>query len=181
MINHDKLQEAIRLIREERERQILVEGFTPHLDKVRGHENLVLAAATYEMEPKHREEHPHSWPWDMTWWKPSDHTAKGRIKELKKAGALYMAAKQAMELNGINIPLKQAVCQKIDLMAEKIAELMAAAELEYEMGETVMLDGKKPAMIMGVDPICIRVNVDGWWEDVDPSRVTKIRREVAVG
>lgn len=124
MAGYEKLQEAIRLIREERERQILVEGFTPHLDKVRGHEDLVMAAATYEMEPEYRKEHPDSWPWDYAWWKPSEHTAKGRIKELTKAGALYMAAKQVMELKDINIPLKQAVCQKIDLLAEMIAELL---------------------------------------------------------
>lgn len=125
MINHEKLQEAIRLIREERERQVLREGFTGHHDKVGGYENLVLAAATYEMEPKDRAEIPHCWPWDKSWWKPTANEGKkGRIRELVKAGALYTAAKQVMERKELDIPLKQAVCQKVDLMAERIAELL---------------------------------------------------------
>lgn len=130
METHTKLQEAISLIRAERERQILEEGFNVHWDKVNGHENLVLAAATYEMEPKHREEIPHSWPWNPMWWKPTaNQGTQGRIKELKKAGALYMAAKAVMEAKGLEIPLKQAVCEKIDLMAEMIAELLGKEEV----------------------------------------------------
>jgi hypothetical protein len=130
MTNHDKLKEAIRLIREERERQVLQEGFTGQRDKKNGHENLVLAAATYEMEPKDREELPASWPWDHKWWKPTaSEGVRGRIRELEKAGALYMAAKTSMELNGLEIPLKQAVCEKIDLMAEMIAELLGKEEV----------------------------------------------------
>lgn len=121
----DKLQEAFRRIRAERERQILEEGFNLHRDKVNGHEDLVMAAATYEMEPSERKEHPDNWPWDMKWWKPSaNQGVEGRIRELEKAGALYLAAKAVMESKGLEIPLKQAVCEKVDLMAEMIAELL---------------------------------------------------------
>lgn len=130
METHTKLQEAIGLIRAERERQILEEGHNLHRDKVFGHENLVLAAATYEMEPKDRQEIPHSWPWHISHWKPTAHEGvRGRIRELQKAGALYMAAKAVMESNGLEIPLKQAVCQKVDLMAEMIAELLGKEEV----------------------------------------------------
>jgi len=125
----NNLQSAFRLIRAERERQIIQEGYTVHSDKVNGHEDLVLAAATYEMEQKDRGENLHSWPWDISLWKPTAHEgAAGRIRELEKAGALYMAAKAVMEAKGLVIPLKQAVCQKVDLMAERIAELLGAAD-----------------------------------------------------
>lgn len=131
METHTKLQEAMSLIRAERERQVLEEGYTGHHDQVSGLENLVLAAATYEMEPKDRKEHPESWPWNYIHWKPTAHEGTlGRIRELVKAGALYMAAKSVMEIKGLEIPLKQAVCEKIDLMTEMIAELLNKAEKE---------------------------------------------------
>jgi hypothetical protein len=125
---HETLKEALQLIREERERQVLEEGYTGHHDAVNGHENLVMAAATYEMEPKDRKEHPESWPWNYIHWKPTAHKGTtGRVRELVKAGALYMAAKAVMEAKGLEIPLKQAVCEKIDLMAEMIAELLVVS------------------------------------------------------
>jgi hypothetical protein len=131
MNKHEAIQKAILLIRDERMRQITEEGHTLHRDKKQGHENLILAAATYEMEPKDRKEQPDSWPWDMSEWKPTAQEGrKGRIRELEKAGALYMAAKSVMEQKGIDSPLKQAVCDKIDLMAEKLAELLQQEEKE---------------------------------------------------
>lgn len=130
MTPQGKFSEAIRLIRLERERQVLQEGFTAHNDKIEGHENLIMAAATYEMEPKDRKEHPDNWPWDMKYWKPTANQGTGgRIRELVKAGALYMAAKAVMESKGLQIPLKQAICEKVDLMAEMIAELLEKEEV----------------------------------------------------
>lgn len=130
MEKHEHLTKAISLIRDERMRQITEEGYTLHRDKKQGHENLILAAATYEMDPKDRKEQPDSWPWDFSHWKPSaQECPKGRIRELEKAGALYMAAKSVMEQKGIDSPLKQAVCEKIDLMAELIAELLRKEEV----------------------------------------------------
>jgi|GEM_PF-6349895 len=127
----NNLQWAFRHIRAERERQILEEGYTVHRDKVNGHEDVVMAAATYEMESKHRKEHPDNWPWDFKHWKPTAYQGtEGRIRELEKAGALYLAAKQVMEAKGLNIPLKHAVCEKVDAMAERIAELLGELEKE---------------------------------------------------
>lgn len=120
------LNDAINMIRAERQRQITEEGYTPQYDEEHSeHEALILAAATYEMEPKHRGEYPVCWPFGWESWKPSaPGTVDGRIRELEKAGALYMAAKDLMEARGIDIPLKNAVAQKIDLMAENIATLL---------------------------------------------------------
>ncbi|WP_143960255.1 hypothetical protein [Litoribacter populi] len=120
------LQKAIKLIKDERKRQIEVKGFTPeHDDNWNNPQDLILAAATYQMEPEHRTEYPFSWPWHIKSWKP---TAKqgiqGRIRELVKAGALYIAAKETLERRGIEHPLKQACCKRVDGVAEMIAELM---------------------------------------------------------
>jgi hypothetical protein len=131
----DFVTEAKRLIREERERQVLVEGYTGHHDLREGHENLVMAAATYEIAPEHREEIPASWPWDRCYWKPTaSEGTKGRMRELVKAGALYLAAKAVMERKGLETPLKQAVTEKAELMTELVSELLAALALEEAKG-----------------------------------------------
>jgi hypothetical protein len=119
------MQDAMSQIKAERQRQITEEGYTARYDDNNEYELLVMAAATYEMDPKEREEFPTSWPWEYDKWKPSAKAGrKGRIRELVKAGALYLAAKDAMERQEVNNGLKQAVCEKIDLMVESIAVLM---------------------------------------------------------
>lgn len=122
-------EQAISLIRVERKRQIEEEGYTPEHDQEhQEHEALVLAGASYEMEPKHRiKDVPLCWPFAPSLYKPSE----DRIRELVKAGALYMAAKDLMEAKEIDIPLKQAVCEKIDEMAEMIATLLAKKEVSH--------------------------------------------------
>lgn len=127
------IQDAFNLIRAERQRQITEEGFTAtHDDHHSEYEALIMAAATYEMEPEERTEIPASWPWDIKTWKPTaSEGVSGRIRELSKAGALYMAAKDMMERQEIDTPLKQAVCTKIDLMAELIAGLLIREEAAH--------------------------------------------------
>lgn len=136
------LRDAAKMIRTERDRQIKEEGYTPEHDlKHNEHEALILAAATYEIPPEEREEIPHSWPYSRESWKPSSSEGiPGRIKELVKAGALYMAAKELMEARATQSgneesesPLKQAVCEKIDLMTEMIAELLQKKEVTHEV------------------------------------------------
>jgi hypothetical protein len=133
MIQIGIIKDAINLIRAERQRQITEEGYTAtHDDHHTAHEELIMAAATYEMEPEDRTEIPANWPWDIKTWKPTaSEGTSGRIKELCKAGALYMAAKDYMERNEIDIPLKQAVCTKIDRMAELIAGLLIREEAAH--------------------------------------------------
>jgi hypothetical protein len=130
LVNIAHLNDAMSMIRAERQRQITEEGYTAEYDKEhQEHEALVLAAATYEMEPRHRGEYPICWPFDFKYWKPGQPgSTDGRIRELVKSGALYMAAKDLMEAKEIEIPLKQAVCEKIDLVAEQIAGLLAGKE-----------------------------------------------------
>lgn len=125
MILFGAVQDAFKLIRDERQRQIRIEGFTPEYDHAfNDYGNLILAAASYEMEPKDRNGVPHCWPYKESSWKPGEPTTEGRIRELVKAGALYMAASELMELQSNETALKYAVCEKMDLMAEKIAWLM---------------------------------------------------------
>lgn len=92
---------GIELIAAERQRQINVEGWTPEHDDEHDHCELVLAACSYasyatgqvaldvEQMPSLR------WPWDETWWKPSDDP----IRNLVKAGALVAAEIDRLQRN----------------------------------------------------------------------------------
>ena len=94
------MNDAIELIREERERQKNIEGWTPEHDDKHKDNQLANAAATYAMDANCRDGIMHlaydceidgippTWPWDEEWWKP---TPDDRIKELVKAGALIVA------------------------------------------------------------------------------------------
>ena len=102
------MKDAIELIREERERQKNVEGWTPEHDDEHKYNQLANAAATYAMDANCRDDLMHlaydcdidgisptlekstppTWPWDEEWWKP---TPNDRIRELVKAGALIVA------------------------------------------------------------------------------------------
>ena len=80
------LTEAARDVLTERQRQISVEGWTPeHDDKERLPDELALAAASYVCADEQNAP-PAIWPWDWSWWKPSD-----RRRNLVKSGALILA------------------------------------------------------------------------------------------
>jgi len=91
--NETKLT-GFQLIKKERQRQIDVEGWTPEHDKKYQNHELFKAAACYYAAERCRAINrgkpyfPKGWPFDESWWKPSP---DDRIKELVKAGALYMA------------------------------------------------------------------------------------------
>jgi hypothetical protein len=134
MINTELIVKGRAIIQEERIRQIEVKGFTiGHDDRLDYHQDLIMAAACYEMEPKGRQERPDSWPWDFAHWKPSAtrQSLQGRLRELQKAGALYQAAFDQMELQGLEIPLKMAVSEKIGLMAIRIGEILAHPDFSH--------------------------------------------------
>lgn len=94
------MKNAIELIREERERQKNVEGWTIEHDDEHKDNQLANAAATYAMDANCRDGLMHlvydcellgippTWPWDKSWFKP---TPNDRIRELIKAGALIVA------------------------------------------------------------------------------------------
>ncbi len=89
------------LIAAERQRQIDVEGWTPEHDDAQGSCELNLAAAAYcfaaqlattadtsDMTPEDWAKWmPDYWPWDESYWKPSNDP----IPNLVKAGALIAA------------------------------------------------------------------------------------------
>ncbi|EHU3752984.1 hypothetical protein KY565_002608 [Salmonella enterica] len=85
----------------ERHRQITAEGWTlAHDDEQNQHGDLAIAASCYARhaysrgwiyDPESPEEYqdeeiPDDWPWDDTWWKPTDPR-----RDLVKAAALLLA------------------------------------------------------------------------------------------
>ena len=81
---------GIKLIADERERQINEEGWSKSRDKSYHTDGeLADAAACYILARKRKDREPvRYWPWDMNWWKP---TPNDRVRELVKAGALVVA------------------------------------------------------------------------------------------
>lgn len=81
---------AIELIAEERQRQIDAEGWTPEHDDEHCCGELADAAwcyLHYFMSFPFVGDAPTNWPWDLSWWKPSDDP----VRNLVKAGALIAA------------------------------------------------------------------------------------------
>ena len=89
---------GIDLIAIERQRQIEQEGWTPEHDDEHDDGTLIAAALSYA-EVATEQARPHfagedrewgtriDWPWDASWWKPSEEP----IRNLMKAGALIAA------------------------------------------------------------------------------------------
>lgn len=80
------------MIATERYRQIATEGWTPEHDDNHTKAELARAAVNYAVRAINQigwptEGHGLAWPWDKSWWKPSD----DRIRNLVKAGALIAA------------------------------------------------------------------------------------------
>lgn len=89
------MKTGIDLITEERERQIIEEGFTTTDDQRYVKSELTFAAVAYALtceydmhglEDTSNEPPPVCWPWEGIQWKPKD-----RIRDLTKAGALIAA------------------------------------------------------------------------------------------
>lgn len=84
------MKTGIELIAEERQRQIDVEGWTAEHDDQYNKRELARAAASYAMYLSSGIEFIRTiWPWDWSWWKPSER--KDDIRNLAKAGALIAA------------------------------------------------------------------------------------------
>ena len=78
---------GITAIAVERDRQMSAEGFSLERDQQYTNDELARAAICY-LQPQTTDTPPEGWPWDASWWKPSDN----RLVELRKAGALVAAA-----------------------------------------------------------------------------------------
>ena len=74
----------------ERRRQVEAEGWKPDHDDAYRHGQLAGAAACYALTSAQHWQASHVidqlWPWDASWWKPSD-----KRRDLIKAGALILA------------------------------------------------------------------------------------------
>ena len=90
------MKTGIELIAEERERQVLKEGWTPAHDDSHEEAELTRAAMSYADSarksllggsPEHVARSSDYWPWDLEWWKPSSDP----VRNLVKAGALIAA------------------------------------------------------------------------------------------
>jgi hypothetical protein len=85
---------AIELIAAERSRQVSQEGWTPEHDDQHTDSEMVRAAVCYARRAAHQiaicddwpVHLPDDWPWDESWWKPTD-----PLPNLVKAGALIAA------------------------------------------------------------------------------------------
>jgi hypothetical protein len=87
---------GVFLIAAERHRQMSAEGWTPEHDDEHADAALVCAAICYaeagsgfdlEISPSRTQKVPFLWPWEESWWKPSDDL----VRNLAKAGALIAA------------------------------------------------------------------------------------------
>ncbi len=94
---------GMQRIERERARQIASEGFDANRDD-QEHQTgeLAQAARSYEWEG-HLKRKPMEWPWDGGWWKPKD-----RLRNLERAGALYLAEADRMKRRA------EHVAEKID-------------------------------------------------------------------
>ena len=83
---------SIELIKNERIRQIIEEGYSFDHDDQEYLQQLSYAAAVYACHASARHSLMNLWPWDKEYFKPDkDNTIDGRIRELTKAGALICA------------------------------------------------------------------------------------------
>ena len=83
---------GVDMIAAERERQVTQEGWSPEHDDEHDDFELTAAALCYALRATGTDfggppPGPVPWPWDASWWKPSDDP----IRNLVKAGALIAA------------------------------------------------------------------------------------------
>ena len=90
MVETAETPRAWRDVMDERVRQITSEGWTTEYDDVHDGAEMAHAAACYTICAAQKDGHkappPHAWPWDFSWWKPTDPR-----RDLVKAGALILA------------------------------------------------------------------------------------------
>lgn len=138
------MKNGIELIAEERERQIVKEGWTSVHDDSNysnysagdypnaNESPLYKAACCYQLLSRRDENNkPVGWPWDLKWWKP---TPDNRIRELVKAGALFKAEydriQRYLDKHNLNshvllIKYQKDILVKIDECAAEIDRLNA--------------------------------------------------------
>ena len=118
--------DGMGLIQAERTRQMEVEGWSLARDVSlyvgpRAGE-LERAADCYrEADEQHprpgADEVPEKWPWAARFWKPSDGSNAGAVRDLVKAGALYLAQAEVYQAHG------DAACERrCQVLARMVAD-----------------------------------------------------------
>lgn len=117
---------AMALIRQERERQIKVEGWTRQHDDEHEGGDLLRAGVIYYQHAIHdgniayrANNIPLGWPWGDRDWKPKD-----KVRNLERAGALCLAEQERIN-RGFAPGHDAHVIQKLELI---VAALDAALE-----------------------------------------------------
>lgn len=106
---------GITIIKEERERQIIHEGYLPNHDLRYIQGELEDAADAYYFHGiDSKSPVPKNWPWEIKYWKPTNDP----IRNYAKAGALYLAEK-ARQLTGMSKGLNTV--EDMDLMVKACA------------------------------------------------------------
>lgn len=104
----------------ERQRQVEREGFDAAHDAEHSSFELIDAAACYNSAPGPTAEQPRRWPWDACWWKPRD-----RIRNLERAGALYLAAADRADQEGNTDRAERCRRAWVPSAAQEIDRLLA--------------------------------------------------------
>lgn len=111
---------AMKLISDERKRQIEVEGWSTEHDDKHADGELLNAAGAYLLTPHvslRDDGAPLGWPWEPKWWKP-----KNERSNLIRAGALCLA--ESERLQRLNPERSRShVWAKLDQAIERLARL----------------------------------------------------------
>lgn len=105
----------------------------PELEHASDHEDLIMAAATYEMYPSKRGDNPSSWPFpdSMPW---VDHVQQfglqGRHEELIRAALLYHHAVDIMTATALETPLLDACKHRIAHIAEELSRVLRKVKIK---------------------------------------------------
>lgn len=118
--NTPNYNEGAKRIVLEWHRQKTSEGYTAEHDDKHSVQELLDAAASYAVCIDKHASVPASWPWELSAWKP-----KERLRNLERAGALYLAAAAHEERQGGNGRVFRSAA---DGVAKMIDEFLAAAQ-----------------------------------------------------
>lgn len=118
---------GIDLIAAERARQVSQEGWTPEHDDQHTYGELVTAAMCYAIHASHQTRSRPTpgglidsrWPWERSWWKPSDDP----VRNLEKAGALLAAEIDRLR----RLSPAAGESQSVDLIPVSLSESPARA------------------------------------------------------
>lgn len=120
-------QQAMKLLHAERRRQVDVEGWSVHHDDEHADGEMAKAAAIYHLNAQGNcsfgaDGIPLGWPWEAQWWKPKD-----PVRDLVRAGALYIAEKERLHRlpgsYGLKLERSRRMDPKIKAVVQTLSKL----------------------------------------------------------